>query len=457
MLLQSSSPEIRAQAAAAAVPLVRSQRASRAGIVAALARALTDESPEVRRSAAWALTEAGGAARPATDALAAAAPSLPAALSALVWLDDDRWPALMATRLRDGIEVAEALAVLHDAEVPFSPRLMDAIATTDPAQWHRGGIYLAAAWGPLAAAAVPALTTLLDANVKAWALDALIAIGPAAAAVLPRVHEQIQGPEVITDAGRLRVSHLPQRIAVLRIGGDPGPALTAARAALAAVHGRSPSGFFHVPYDDAVTLLDALADHGRVLLPEVRALVARYQDLIGLARALWRWTGDPAEVRPTVEKVLTLAGRELRQRTPQYQGEPAIDLAQQLGDASLAPLARPFLADTTSRTRVPAARAIWLLTHDADGLIAPLLNEVTGQPPGWRWAEAFDVLAAMGPAASSALPALREAVEQPRSPFVLDIDSSRVRALGHRDDRFLAAARQAIAAIAAAPERVTHQ
>jgi hypothetical protein len=148
--------------------------------------------------------------------------------------------------------------------------------------------------------------------------------------------------------------------------------------------------------------------------------------------------------------VLDRAGAQCRQRTPQYPGLPAIDLALQLGDASLAPLLRPFLADSTSRTRVPAARAIWRLTGDADRLIGPLLKEVTGRPPGSRWSEALDLLAEIGPAATDALTELRAAAEHPRCPFVADFDSRRDRWLGHRDDSFLAATRAAIAAISAA-------
>jgi hypothetical protein len=179
------------------------------------------------------------------------------------------------------------------------------------------------------------------------------------------------------------------------------------------------------------------------LRPDVLDLVAARPDFIGLARALWRWTADPDEIRATVVTVLDRAETQFRQRTPQYPGLPAIDLAVELGDASLAPLLRPFLADSTSRTRVPAARAIWRLTADADGLIGPLLEEVTARPPG-RWREALDLLAEIGPAATDALTELRAAATHPRCPFVTDFDSNRDRWLGHRDDRFLAATRAAI-------------
>lgn len=120
---------------------------------------------------------------------------------------------------------------------------------------------------------------------------------------------------------------------------------------------------------DAVPLLEALGEHGRVLLPELRAAVAAHPDDIGLARALWRLTGDPAGTAPTVRRVLELAAAQLRQQRPRYTGDEAAALAGELGDASLVPLLRPLLADPTSRCRVPAARAIWRLTGDADGLL----------------------------------------------------------------------------------------
>jgi hypothetical protein len=113
-------------------------------------------------------------------------------------------------------------------------------------------------------------------------------------------------------------------------------------------------------------------------------------------------------------------------------------------------LLRALLADPTSRCRVPAARAVWRLTADADGLTGPLLKDVTPRPPGFRWQEAFDLFAEMGPAAGEALPELREVAGHPWCPFVEEFDSSVGRGLGHRDDRFLAAAHRAVAAVSSA-------
>ncbi|MET7392925.1 hypothetical protein ABZS66_05435 [Dactylosporangium sp. NPDC005572] len=447
MLLASSSDLVRAQAAAAAVFVVRAERQARPLLVPVLQRTLVDAPAKIRHDAARALGEAGAAARPAADSLADAVPTTPAALDALVWLDDPRWPAFAAAQLDNAAHVKDTLQALHEARVPFHGEVMDAITRTDPADWHRWGIYLLAAWGPPAAPGVPQLQALLDTNVYAWALDALTAIGRAAQPVLPRLRATLDGPLIVKAADRLRVSHLAERIGIWRIGADPGPALEAARAALTTLRGRSTGGFYDLPHDDADTLLDALGEHGRDLRSQVLDLLTARPDFIGLARALWRWTANPDEIRPTVLTVLDRAGTQFRQRTPQYPGPPAIDLALELADPSLAPLLRPFLADSTSRTRVPAARAIWRLTGDTTGLIGPLLKEVTGRPPGFRWNEALDLLAEIGPAAADAHTELRATAEHPRCPFVDDLDSSRDCWLGHHDDRFLAATRATIAAI----------
>lgn len=468
LLLASSAGPVREQAAAAAILVVRGERRARALLVPALTTALADPAPTVRRDAARALAEAGAAAAPAADVLTgvaadapradggalgavAAAASGTAALGALVFLGDPRWPALAAARLRSGTDVGRVLEILYEAGVPCHDEVLAAITTTDPADWHRWGIHLLAAWGARAASAVPGLRTLLDANVGAWALDALTAIGPAAAPVLPRLRAMLDGPPVVKVNGAFRVTQVAERIAVLRIGADPGPALDAARPALAKVAGRPAGGVHDLPYDDAVSLLDTLGEQGRELRPAVLGLVAVRTDLIGPARALWRWSADPDEVRPSVRSVLERAAMQVRQRAPQYPGLPAIELAAELADASLVPLLRPFLADPTGRTRVPAARAIWRLTGDADGLIEPLLKEATGRPPGVRWREALGLLAELGPAAAGAVPGLRAAAEQPRCPFTADLDSGRDRWLGHRDDSLLAATRAAIEAAGPAP------
>jgi hypothetical protein len=168
----------------------------------------------------------------------------------------------------------------------------------------------------------------------------------------------------------------------------------------------------------------------RELLPQLHEVLAAQPNFIGLAAVVWRWIGDAALVTPTVRFVLERAAVELKRQRPQYTGVPAAALAAEIGDASLVPLLRGLLADPTSRSRVPAAQAVWRLTGDVDELIAPLLKEVTGRPPGGRWAEAFALLAEMGPAASAAVPELREVAEHPWCPFVDRFESPVHRGLG---------------------------
>jgi hypothetical protein len=468
-LLDSSSGPVREQAAAAAVWVVRVRREARAVLVPVLGGALADASPVVRASAARALREAGGAARPAADGLARLAAGEPGgtgdeaaaeAVAALVQLDDPRWRALLTARLAAGETVLDALEVLVAVGTPFDPVLceavlasLDASATAGPSLWDGDGIELLASWGPAAGAVVPHLLAVDSRAHQAAALAALGAIGPAAAAVLPRVRELVESSDPIkagSSWGPFRISHVAERLAVWRIGGDPEPALEGARAAVAKLAELPRHGIGGVPYADAVTLLNGLGEQGRVLLDEVRTLIGTHREFIGLARLVWQWTGDADAVAPTVARVLELAAAELRRRTPQYRGDEAADLAAELGDPSTAPLLRALLADPTSRCRVPAARAVWRLTADADGLTGPLLKDVTPRPPGFRWQEAFDLFAEMGPAAGEALPELREVAGHPWCPFVEEFDSSVRRGLGHRDDRFLAAAHRAVAAVSSA-------
>ncbi|WP_432827730.1 hypothetical protein [Dactylosporangium sp. CA-092794] len=444
MLLQSSSAPIRQEAARASAWVVKVHRAARPLLVPVLATALADPSAEVGELAATALHEAGEAARPAAGALARSA-TVPA-IRALVHLGDPRGPALVTAG--NVLDVLSGVTGRPSGPfIAYDPAFGAALAATAPAEsWGNSIRWLVAAWGPAADAVVPRL--LAGDGLAPLVVQALAAIGPAAAGALPRLRTAADGAGPLTERSPFRVHHVEERLAILRIGGDPGPALDAARAALAKLHDRAPAeGYHHVPYDDAVALLDGLGEHARPLLPEIRALLTAHRDFLGLARAAWRLTGAADEVTPTVRRVLELAAGGLRQRTPQHRGDQAADLAAELGDPDLVPLLTPLLADPTPRCRVPAARAVWRLTGRADGLIAPLLKEVTPRPPGYRWAAAFTLLTEMGPAAAAALPELRGVAEHPWCPFVEDFERSPIGGLGHLDDAFLAAARTAVAAI----------
>jgi hypothetical protein len=450
MLLESQSAPAREAAARGAVLVVRVHRASRSALAPVLAAALTDQSAQARNLAATALHEAGAAARPAADALARS--GTPRAICALIRLGDPRWPALLNDANAADVLAALSQGTRHLPVVPYNPALAAALtatmrtqATTQTQAWN-AALELITVWGPDAHTAVP---QLLAAYGTPKVPQALAAIGPAAAAALPLLRADVNSADALATHRPFSVSHVEQRLAILRIGNDPGPALDAARAALAKLHDRKPSNHYYhhdLPYDDAVALLDGLGEHARVLLPEIRALLGAFHDYIGLARTAQRLAVAADEITPTVRQVLELAADELRHRTRSFPGDQAAELAADTGDAAVVPLLTPLLADPTPRSRQPAARAIWQLTGSADGLIAPLLREVTSRPPG-RWLAALELLAEMGPAAAGALDELREVTGHPWSPFVDKLEFTGAIGLGHTDDAFLAAGRAAIAAI----------
>ena len=464
MLLESASESVREQTTRAAVWVTRVQRPTRQALVPVLIEALADGSPAVRRNAAWALREAGAAALPAADALARLAATdrgeaAGEAIAALIELGDPRWREPLPARLAAAEPVADAVELLAAARVPFDATLcaavsrrLDAIARVGPTSQDDDHIELLASWGPAAQAAVPHLLALDGEAYRHDVLAALTAMGPAATDALDRLRPVVAGADPIpvpSKWGPFRVSHVAERVALWHIAGDPEPALEGARAALGyLLHPPRDVNLDNLPYLDAVALIDGLGESGRVLLPELREAVAARPHYPGLARVLWHWTGDAAPVLPTVRHVLEAQAAALKRRHRPYPVGESVELAVRLGDPALVPLLRPLLADSGSG-RVVAAHAVWRLTHDPDGLIDPLVKEVTGRPPGARWAEAFDTLAEMGPSARSALPALREVAEHRWSPFVRFLDSEVHRGIGHEDDLFLAAARRTVEALSA--------
>lgn len=114
---------------------------------------------------------------------------------------------------------------------------------------------------------------------------------------------------------------------------------------------------------------------------------------------VWRVTGDPGAVAPTVRAVL--AGGET-------SAGAAARLAAELGDHArpLLPLLRAALDDRWAR--VHAARALWRLGGDAGGLVEPLLAAAAECYGGGE--VAVELLVEMR--ASAALPRLRALAEQ---------------------------------------------
>ncbi|MFG2045330.1 hypothetical protein [Dactylosporangium sp. NPDC048998] len=270
---------------------------------AATAHALTDTMLEVRRDAATLLAVGGEHARPHADALAdaMAADNLTVAAHAaagLARLGDRRaLPALQrwltpGSRWPHTIPPRDVLAPMREHAAAL---LAPIRATLPAAPDHAGGCASAlAAWGPLAAEAVPELTGLLDTGHATPACIALGRIGPAALPAADALRRLALGER------RPRRFHGTQDAAWAhwQVTGDPTLALT--------IIGRA------VERGLGQAMLPYLADLGPLAAGHAPA-VRRLLHLPGgwsraeAAHAWWRLTGDPSLALP----VLLAAARPL--------------------------------------------------------------------------------------------------------------------------------------------------
>jgi hypothetical protein len=149
------------------------------------------------------------------------------------------------------------------------------------------------------------------------------------------------------------------------------------------------------------------------------------------ATVVWRLTGEPGAVVPTVRAVL--AGGET-------SAGAAARLAAELGGQArpLLPLLRAALDDRWAR--VDAARALWRLGGDAGDLVEPLVA-AAGECYGGGEV-AVDLLVAMR--VTAALPRLRVLAEQDARVVTSGIHDDVVR----HDERLQARLRQAIGQLA---------
>ncbi|MGW0202267.1 hypothetical protein [Nonomuraea sp. NPDC003201] len=160
----------------------------------------------------------------------------------------------------------------------------------------------------------------------------------------------------------------------------------------------------------ALPLFGAIGPAAIDVEPQVRALLNDESDRPEAAWALWRITGEPGQ-----------APALLAEHLAHYGGHAARDTApmlEQLGPAAAAavPVLREYLHDPEHGhlyDRVAIARALWAITGDGEGLVTPLLEAITARPlsdRGWRRPAsellAVQALGAIGPLASSAVPAL---------------------------------------------------
>jgi hypothetical protein len=431
-LLASTDPEVRTMAAGRGGWLAWRFRSARRPAAALLATALTDAALQVRSAAVQGIRQAGRAAivTDVADALVTLVEHDDAAagagLCALIEIGDPRWRDHLPTRLAVGAAAPETGTVLAAVGTPADPDLRDAVRrrlTVMPAdtpfdiEAHiarlRAGerpelpvyhadeqlalVRLLASWGPAAAPVVPELTALLEAGQSvATVAEALAAIGPAAEPAIPvlrRLAAKGDGPNRLAAAG-----------AIWRLTGDPQPALDAA------AHEIETGGWT----SEAVALLADLGAPARRLLPRLQTALAQRLPTslpgqcgqLALARLVRDWTGDPGAVLPAVRVVLQQGWPEAR--------AAAADLAIGLGDPTAVDVLHAKLADPDVNvgTRLDAARALWRHTGEADPLVGPVVAIATGRPEHHYLCDALDLLAALGPAARSALPALRRLATQ---------------------------------------------
>ncbi|WP_203711728.1 hypothetical protein [Asanoa siamensis] len=248
---------------------------------------------------------------------------------------------------------------------------------------------------PVAAAALTALArlhdpradahlaTLLRARPPALAhlADAVAALGPWATRCRAAIVDAIEAVPAGYDRARLIR-------AAGRLGADPRSLVRVLRRQLAA-HPHA-----------AGMLLGDLGPPARAATRDLTALRASEDPTRQriAARALWRITGE-------AEDLLTVLRGQLRDHH-------ALETLAELG-ATAAPLAaevKPLLDNDYEWLAVHAAAAYWHLTGDATPALPTLLRTIDCVPWG---VVTVRTLAAMGPAATDAIPALRAERESP--------------------------------------------
>jgi HEAT repeats len=403
-LVHAPAAEARAQVAYAVDELNLARRSAPARLVPLLAPLLGDPEERVRQAATNTVRAAGSAGALVADELAALAAAFTSdaevgrlgaaaqALCALIQLGDPRWRAPLLAAWRSGRAPYDAGRLLSAAGVAADPELLaavrarlnsiDAEGRLDTNE-RAGLVWLLGCWGPAAAPAIPELLIALE---RGWgaAPRALTAIGPPAAVALPALRAAGGRGEVEAAA------------AVWHLAGEPGLLIEAVR--------RADHDTFCAR---AIDRLVELGGHARALLPRLRRFLtgepawpfpAREAQLAA-ARVVWRLTGDPGAVRPTVRVVLAAGDQP---------AGTAASLAAELGIHArpLVPLLRAALNDRWAR--VHAAQALWRLDGSAAELVEPLLAAIAD---GWgREAAALDLLVDMK--AAQAIPRLRELAGQ---------------------------------------------
>ncbi|MCM2416907.1 HEAT repeat domain-containing protein [Streptomyces sp. RKAG293] len=380
-LLGHPDPSVRAGALRAAAQALSRRRSAVPELLPAVARSLSDPEPDNRLFAARVLGMCGHAARPWADALAAMVtddgePYLPArshAIWALSRIGDVRCVpplvrGLAQARLgfayhashADGwwtyeLSLTEVAAGLSAHADVLLPPLRARLAAASALDERRVLCQVLEAWGAAAAPAIPDLLGLLDTHAAVWALDALAAIGPAAAQAVPR--ERLRA---LLDAPPADQPFAPRSLALAygRLTGDREPAL----ALLIPQLGE--------PYDqqNAAVLLAELGPPGAAYAGRLRELLTVHQEgwlPLRVGEALWRITGQADEVVP----VLVRAIAPFAERGGAYRAVvETVELLAEIGPgaAPAEPVLRAFL-DADER---PVRHGTWRSVPEDDELCA---------------------------------------------------------------------------------------
>jgi hypothetical protein len=431
-LLASPDAKRRAGALRSAAAVLGRWRSAVPVLLPEVAGLLTDEAPENRRFAARVLGMCGEAARPWADALAGAAGRAGAhgtvsrwdagrrvvggarisrsarseakaeaeavrqardtALWALARLGDVRAVSPLAARLPKGrtgfathqthsdgwwlhdLSLLEVLGPLSGHAEALLPALRRGLASARGLDQRRTLCQVLQEWGPSAAPAIPELVALLGTDAAVWALQALAAIGPEAAAAL--------------DPARLRAlalapaSHdfVPRELSLAywRLTGDPGPALAVL---LPDLEGKY---VHHAPADFLAELGPAAAPH----LDRLRAALPGYTESwlpMSIGYALWRITGESDEAVPLVLGALGPLA------TPGRSADPAMTVAvrhlTEIGPDAVR-RAQPVLERIVTADERPVRHGGWRSVPDDDALRAAavaalntLPGRATSHPP----------------------------------------------------------------------------
>ncbi|MEU8888383.1 hypothetical protein [Streptomyces sp. NPDC048442] len=434
-LLASPDAKRRAGALRSAAAVLGRWRSAAPALLPEVAGLLADEDPANRRFAARVLGMCGEAARPWADGLAGlagadgpagaagpggsvsrwsagrsrlfggvararAAPSHDeetrqarnTALWALARLGDVRAVGPLAARLPKGrtgfathqtyadgwalhdLSLLEVLGPLSGHSAALLPALRRALAAAKGLDERRTLCQVLGEWGPSAAPAIPELAALLGTRAAVWALQALAAIGPEAAAALDPARLRALAQAPATD-------HFVPRelgLAYWRLTGDPGPALDVLLPDLEEryVH--------HAPAEFLAELGPGAAPY----LDRLRAALPAYSESwlpMTIGYALWRITGESEEAVPLVLGALGPLSE------PGRSADPAMTVAvrhlTEIGPEAVRQ-AGPVLERLVAADERPVRHGNWRSVPDDDALRAAALaalntlpERVTSRPP----------------------------------------------------------------------------